>query len=359
MPARSGASLASRSTSTRPPRILKAPVGVVFSCLTHTSVPRSAASSGQAYVGVTGTCGRTISTARSTSAMSNNGVRHRSPPGRGGRRGARSAGRRAAARRTPRRRCAARSQPEQEAVVVTATLAEPPTIGREREARDDDHVEQRRVEVTWLDAQFAARRRRVRRRRSRGPGTTRTTPTVSGSVGRPSNSITWAGGGHGDGRDDPRPDALGAGGPVVCVGGDGAAHGAHLGPERLLVPHTTKCRTRAYPGSDDRGCEPSESPSERTERLGALAVRLGPVPEGARPLPDRRDDRDRLGRRRPRRVHDRLVHVGVARPAAGRLPADGQQRHVGGDGAGQEVLRQRPARRPGRPVLALRQERRR
>ena len=39
---------------TRPPRTLKAPVGVWFSCLTQTSVPVSSFRSGQAYWGVGG-----------------------------------------------------------------------------------------------------------------------------------------------------------------------------------------------------------------------------------------------------------------------------------------------------------------
>ncbi len=37
-----------------PPRTLKAPVGVWFSCLTQTSQPAARASSGQAYCGVGG-----------------------------------------------------------------------------------------------------------------------------------------------------------------------------------------------------------------------------------------------------------------------------------------------------------------
>ena len=37
-----------------PPRTLKAPVGVWFSCFTQTSQPAARASSGQAYCGVGG-----------------------------------------------------------------------------------------------------------------------------------------------------------------------------------------------------------------------------------------------------------------------------------------------------------------
>src|SRR5674536_117371 len=44
-----------RETKFSPPRTLNAPVGVWFSCLTHTSVPVARARSGQAYEGVVGT----------------------------------------------------------------------------------------------------------------------------------------------------------------------------------------------------------------------------------------------------------------------------------------------------------------
>src|SRR5436190_222508 len=42
-----------------PPRILKAPIGLWFSCLTHTSAPIRRDSSGQRYCGVGGTIVRT------------------------------------------------------------------------------------------------------------------------------------------------------------------------------------------------------------------------------------------------------------------------------------------------------------
>ena len=71
------------------------------------------------------------------------------------------------------------------------------------------------------------------------------------------------------------------------------------------------------------------------------AVRQCPVPQGARALPHRRDDRDRPGRRRARRVHYRIVHLGLARSAARRLPPAGRQRDVGGDVEGRIVLRER------------------
>src|SRR5215470_4093764 len=51
-----------------PPRTLKAPVGVWFSCLTHSSHPVRSASRGQAYCGVGGTVRRTSSAAASSSA---------------------------------------------------------------------------------------------------------------------------------------------------------------------------------------------------------------------------------------------------------------------------------------------------
>src|SRR5689334_17782776 len=51
-----------------PPRILKAPIAVWFSCFTQTSAPVRWASSGQAYCGVGGASGRTSSAAASMSA---------------------------------------------------------------------------------------------------------------------------------------------------------------------------------------------------------------------------------------------------------------------------------------------------
>ena len=51
-----------------PPRTLKAPVGVWFSCLTQTSAPIRALSVGQAYCGVGGTWARTKAIAASSSA---------------------------------------------------------------------------------------------------------------------------------------------------------------------------------------------------------------------------------------------------------------------------------------------------
>ena len=50
-----------------PPRTLKAPIGVWFSCLTHTSAPVRFASSGQACCGVGGTMVPTSATAASRS----------------------------------------------------------------------------------------------------------------------------------------------------------------------------------------------------------------------------------------------------------------------------------------------------
>ena len=66
-----------------PPRTLKAPVGVWFSCLTTTSTPVRAFSSGQANCGVGGTAARTIGTTASSSARVNT-LRYRMITGRGG-----------------------------------------------------------------------------------------------------------------------------------------------------------------------------------------------------------------------------------------------------------------------------------
>src|SRR5271167_4945012 len=54
-----------------PPRTLKAPMGVWFSCLTTISTPVCALSSGQAYCGVGGTLVRTSGMISSSSARLN------------------------------------------------------------------------------------------------------------------------------------------------------------------------------------------------------------------------------------------------------------------------------------------------
>ena len=51
-PGKSGSRAVSVASRLRPPRTLNAPVGVWFSCLTHTSHPARCASSGHAYCGV-------------------------------------------------------------------------------------------------------------------------------------------------------------------------------------------------------------------------------------------------------------------------------------------------------------------
>ncbi len=56
-PRQPGSRLRSASKYTSPPRSLKAPTGVWFSCLTQTSVASACASSGQTYCGVAGTSG--------------------------------------------------------------------------------------------------------------------------------------------------------------------------------------------------------------------------------------------------------------------------------------------------------------
>ena len=201
----------------------------------------------------------------------------------------------------------------------------------------DDDVERRRVDVARPAPAGPGRRpaganaatswsRHQREPAGRSPARSAATRTASRAGGATERR----------GGDDPRPDARGAGEAVGGIGGDAP------GGRRASRP-----AARAWPAHREvsHGV-PTIGRDDATE--AALAVRLGPVPQGARALPDRRDDRDRHGRRHPGRVHDRLVHVGVARPAARRLPADGQQRHVAGDGAGRQVLRQRPARRPGR-----------
>src|SRR5215470_3365773 len=72
---------------TSPPRTLKAPIGVWFSCLTTTDVPSRSASSGQACAGVGGTACPTIACARSSSFRSNMASHQRLAAGKGGCRG--------------------------------------------------------------------------------------------------------------------------------------------------------------------------------------------------------------------------------------------------------------------------------
>src|SRR5438105_3291098 len=64
-----GCERVSRSRYTMPPRTLKAPVGVWFSCLTQTVQPAKRRSFGQAYCGVGGTTRCTSSAALSNSFM--------------------------------------------------------------------------------------------------------------------------------------------------------------------------------------------------------------------------------------------------------------------------------------------------
>ena len=249
-PGRSGSSRRSRSNSTSPPRILNAPVGVWFSCFTHTSVPSASASSGQAYVGVTGTCWRTSSVARSSSSEREIGgqasVTTRWTSDVVG------LGRQVVDELLGERRAdrdAARRQPRQEPVVVTAALAEPAAVGGERQARDDDDVERRRVDVA------RARRRRsgaVDGRREHVElmrrGTTRNQPArVRFGRQRLEQQHPPAGGEIGD-VDDPRPDAVGAGEAVGGVGGDRSARTSRIDArsERLA------CTARSV-----AGCLPS------------------------------------------------------------------------------------------------------
>src|SRR5262245_25874278 len=51
-------------------RALNAPMGVWFSCLSHTSVPNAAATCGHTYCGVGGTSGRSVSAADSIAVRS-------------------------------------------------------------------------------------------------------------------------------------------------------------------------------------------------------------------------------------------------------------------------------------------------
>ncbi len=72
----------SRSAQMTPPLTLNAPVGVWFSCLTHTSAPTASASSGQGYWGVGGTRRLTTSVAQASCSESNCIPVSVGPPGR-------------------------------------------------------------------------------------------------------------------------------------------------------------------------------------------------------------------------------------------------------------------------------------
>ena len=61
----------SASTKVSPPRTLKAPVGLWFSCLTTAAAPSRRAISGQAIAGVGGSAARTTASARSSSSRLN------------------------------------------------------------------------------------------------------------------------------------------------------------------------------------------------------------------------------------------------------------------------------------------------
>ena len=91
-------------------------------------------------------------------------------------------------------------------------------------------------------------------------------------------------------------------------------------------------------GPDDqlrRGLSSGHSGGSRVALGRHVRLRLGPLPPRARPLPDRRHDHHRGPRVRARRPDHRVVHVGVARPSARRLPAgEGLHdvaRHRGGE----------------------------
>src|SRR5690348_7258736 len=71
MPRTGGRSRRRRSAYTSPPRSLKAPVGVWFSCFTHTSAPHRSANSGHAYCGVPGKLSCTSASAASSSTNEN------------------------------------------------------------------------------------------------------------------------------------------------------------------------------------------------------------------------------------------------------------------------------------------------
>ena len=93
------------------------------------------------------------------------------------------------------------------------------------------------------------------------------------------------------------------------------------------------------------------------------AVRLPPLPPGARPLPDRGHRGHRAGAGGSRlpppaqavRADHRVVHVDLPRPAPRRVPPRLHVGQLAGDRTERGVLRQRARRRPGRPLLALRQ----
>ena len=68
-PVTAGFSRSSRSTATSAPRNLNEPIGVWFSCFTHTVQPARSSSNGQRYCGVGGIVRYTIGAAASISSM--------------------------------------------------------------------------------------------------------------------------------------------------------------------------------------------------------------------------------------------------------------------------------------------------
>ena len=201
--------------------------------------------------------------------------------------------------------------------------------GRERDAGDDHDVDRRRIGLFLRNDDTLPRRAPGdERRRVRLTGDRREDHHGAGSctASRPSSVAQMR---------SERPDR--SGGRVASSASSTAVHACR---------RWAGARSRSVQSSRDR---------PRNESL----VRRQAVPHRAGPFPHRRHDRHRHATATARRIHDRLVHVGVARSADGRLPADDHERHLGGDRALRAILRQRARRGAGRPVLEVRQDRRR
>ena len=107
------------------------------------------------------------------------------------------------------------------------------------------------------------------------------------------------------------------------------------------------------PGSVRRGMEPSGPPPEPplTQRL---RDRQRPVPDDPRAFRHRRHDRDGPRPRRPRGSGGQLVHVGVARSAAGPGVHGHHVVDLAGHPCKRPFRRQHPGRAPGGHVPPLR-----
>ena len=187
---------------------------------------------------------------------------------------------------------------------MTAALAQPMTVGGERQAGHEHEVELQRVDVAGHHAQRRDRRPPGRRRRFRAARTTAIQPAVSGSPGSDSNIITLRDpsvGAEVEQRHDSRAQIRAErAARSRRVGGDPPAHLPHRRAagracrQRRPSPHSHRdwsnpVRRVARESRTGRPTIDHDEPAHRR------AVRRRPVPAGARPLPHGRHGRHRAG----------------------------------------------------------------